>query len=117
MNLDHINLNVVNIEDALSFYSELGFKIIGDFNLGRRFVYISNGETTYELFEDSSLSETTIGHIAYVSEDIYKDYESLKGKVEFITGINTINELWDNGVDYFLFKGVNNEIIEYIKKR
>lgn len=115
--LDHINLLVPNLEEAIKFYNILNFKIIGDFNLGRRFVYISNGVTTYELFEDNEIKQTKVGHIAYKSDDIKKDYDNLVGKVEFTTNINTIEELWDNGVEYFLFKGVNNEIIEYIKKR
>ncbi|MFI3329886.1 MAG: hypothetical protein R3Y05_05335 [bacterium] len=115
--LDHINMSVPNLEETINYYKIFGFKIIGDFQLGRRFVYISNGATTYELFEDKNLTQSVVGHIAYKSNDIQKDYNELKGKVEFTTGINSIDELWDNGVEYFLFKGINNEIIEYIKKR
>lgn len=116
--LDHINLNVVSIEKALKYYVDvLGFKIIGDFNLGRRFLYISNGEVTYELFENSNLNETVIDHIAYKSNDIKKDFEYFKSKnVEFITDLNFI-PLWENGVYFFLFKGVNNEVIEFCQKK
>lgn len=116
MKLDHINLNVTSLQESLDYYiNVLNFKIIGDFMSGRRFVYISNGEVTYELFEGSEFS---VGHIAYESTDIKKDYEDLKKKnVEFLTNINYIDFLWENGVYYFLFKGVNGEIIEYIQKK
>ncbi len=36
-----------------------------------------------------------------------------------MTDMRNINnlDLWNNGVEYFLFKGINNEIIEYIRKK
>lgn len=115
--LDHINMVVPCLSEAIDFYNKLGFKVIGDFMLHKRFVYISNEIVTYELFEDISLNQSIIGHIAYKSNDLQKDYNDLEGSVEFITNINTLDGLWENGVEYFLFKGVNNEVIEYIKKR
>lgn len=115
--LDHINLNVFSIEESLNYYVNiLGFEIIGDFNLGRRFLYISNGYVTYELFENRNINETIIDHIAYKSNDIKKDYEYFKSKnVEFITDLSSL-PLRDNGIYFFLFKGVNGEVIEFCQK-
>lgn len=117
MQIDHINLVVNNINDTVEFYKLLGFEVIAEFNLHKRFVYISNNVITYELFEDNSLTENKVGHIAYKSENIIEDYNNLKGKVEITVNLTFNEKLWDYGVDYFLFKGSNNEIIEYIRKR
>ncbi len=117
MKLDHINYVVPNIEKTVEGYKKIGFKVVAEFNLHRKFVFISNGEVTYELFEDET-KEAYIGHVAYVSDDIQKDYDNLKSKgVEFITDIRCIDELFDNGMEFFLFKGPNNETIEFCKKK
>lgn len=115
--LDHINLIVPNLNDTVNWYKQLGFEIIAEFNLHKKFVYISNGAVTYELFEDSSIKESYVGHICYKSNDIKKDYENLKGKVEFTVELKYLEGLWENGVDIFLFKGPNNEIIEFLQRR
>lgn len=117
MKLDHINFVVPNIDETVEGYEKLGFSVIAEFNLHRRFVFISNGYVTYELFEDAS-KEAHIHHIAYVSEDLYKDYDMLEKRgVEFITPIKCIDGLFENGMEFFLFKGPNNEVIEYCKKK
>lgn len=118
MKLDHINLSVPSMKEALDFYvNKLGFKIIGDFGNGKKFVYIQNEEITYELFEEDVL-DITVSHIAYTSTDIKKDYENLKNKnVKLLTTLNYIDFLWENGVYYFLFEGANKEIIEYCQKK
>ncbi len=118
MTLDHINLKVPSLTEALDYYiNYLGFKVIGDFKSNKRFVYIRNDDITYELFEEN-VDSITVGHIAYTSLDIKKDYENLKSKnVEILTEINFLDFLWEKGLYYFLFKGANGEILEYCQKK
>lgn len=115
--LDHINYVVPNIKKTVEGYSKIGFEVIGEFDLHRKFVFISNGIVTYELFEDNTIDNAYIGHIAYVSEDINKDYnEVIKNGFEIIVPLRTIDGLFENGMEFFLFRGPNNEIIEFCKK-
>ncbi|MFI3252572.1 MAG: VOC family protein [bacterium] len=116
--LEHINYTVPNIEKTVSGYKKLGFEVIGEFELHRKFVFISNGIVTYELFEDPSLNEAYIGHVAYKSENVQEDYDLLlKQGVEMITPVRTIDGLFENGMEFFLFKGPNNEILEFCRKK
>ncbi len=116
--LDHINLKVPNMEECIKYYEEkLGFKTIGDFLGNRRFVYISDGVTTYEIIEDDTLLTSYIDHIAYVSNDIETDYKYYKNlQVDIVVPLSTIDFLWDNGVSFFLFKTPTGEVIEIIQK-
>lgn len=116
--LEHINYTVPNIDKTVAGYKKIGFEIIGDFMLHRRFVFISNGIVTYELFEDTTLEEAYIGHVAYKSENVEEDYnELLKQGVEMLTPVRTIAGLFENGMEFFLFKGPNDETLEFCRKK
>ena len=115
--LDHINLAVTNMEQAIKFYTEvLGFKVINRFNKGMEFVFVSDGNITYELIENSLLKETIIDHIAYVSEDIKADYDYYNKLGITTTPLGFVDFVYDNGVHYFFIKGAGNEKIEFCQK-
>ena len=115
--LDHINLAVPNMEQAIRFYTEvLGFKIIDRFKNGMEFVFISDGNITYELIENSMLKETIFDHIAYVSEDIKADFEYYNGLGITTTPLGFVDFVFENGVHYFFIKGAGNEKIEFCQK-
>ncbi len=115
--LDHINYIVPNIDEAVKKYNLLGFEVIAEFNLHRRFVYLSNGSVTLEFFEDDTLIEAKVGHVAYISNDIKKDYEDIVNNgFEITVPLKKIDGLFENGMEVFLFKGPNNEIIEFCVK-
>lgn len=116
--IEHINYIVPNIDQTVKKYELLGFKVIAEFNLHRRFVYVSNGVITLEFFEDSTLLEAKVGHIAYESNDIKSDYDLVVAAgFEITVPLKFLDGLFDNGMDLFLFKGPNDEIIEFCKKR
>ncbi len=115
--LDHINLAVPNLENAIGFYTEtLGFKITERFKKDKEFVFISDGSITYELLENPQLKETKFDHIAYVSEDIKTDFEHFKKLGLTTTEIGFVDFIFENGVYYFFIKGLGNEKIEFCQR-
>lgn len=116
--LDHINLTVPNLEKAVKFYTEtMGFKVSNRFKEGMEFVFITDGNTTYELMENPTLSETVIDHIAYVSTDINQDFEYFKNLDLVTTDIGYVDFLFEDGVYYFFIKGAGNEKIEFCQRK
>ncbi len=115
--LDHINLNVPSIKEAIKFYTEvLGFEVTDRFKQGMEFVFITDGNITYELIENPGLESAVIDHVAYTSEDLRADYEHFS-KMGLTTGeIGYIDFLFENGVSYFFIKGAANERIEICQK-
>ena len=115
--LDHINLAVPNLEEAIEFYTTtMGFKVVNRFKKGREFVFITDGTITYELLENKELKETVIDHIAYVSEDIKADYEYFSKLGLTTTELGFVDFIFDNGVHYFFIKGAGNDKIEFCQK-
>ena len=115
--LDHINLQVPNLEEAVKFYTEtMGFKVISRYKGFKEFVFITDGNTTYELIESNNLSNTVIDHVAYVSEDIKADYEHFSKLGLVAVELNYIDFLFENGVHYFFIKGAGNDKIEFCQK-
>lgn len=116
--LDHINLGVPNLEEAITFYTEtMGFKVVNRFKGSKEFVFITDGNITYELLENTELENTVFGHIAYVSEDIKKDYEHFKELGIVTTELGYLDFLFDNGMYYFFIKGAGNDKIEFCQKK
>lgn len=110
--IDHINVTVNNLEESIKFYQDvLGFEVVARFNGGMEFVFMTDGEVTYELIQGQKGS---FDHIAYVSEDIEKDFE--KYKEIAISSIGFVPFLFENGVKYFFINGASGEKIEFIQK-
>ncbi len=118
----HLNITVPNYDEAKKWYVDmLNFEITGEFQskTGTKALFVSNGEETYEIFEDTSLEKSVIDHIAYMSADLKADYEFFQKKgATFVTdGIQHADWIFENGVDYFFILSPTNERIEYCKAR
>lgn len=110
--LDHINITVNNLEESIQFYEDvLGFKVIERFKGSMEFVFMSDGNVTYELIQGSN---GNFDHIAYVSSNIEQDYKKYKHLAT--SEIGYLPFLFKNGVKYFFIKGASGERIEFIQK-
>ena len=115
--LDHINLNVPDLEKTVKFYTEtLGFKVVNRFKKEREFVFVTDGNITYEFIENKNLTNAVIDHIAYVSDDIKADFDHFKSLGLLTTELGFVDFIFDNGVHYFFIKGEGNEKIEFCQK-
>ncbi len=116
--LDHINLTVPDIESAVDFYTNtMGFKVTERFKTDMEFVFISDGNTTYELTENRTFTTTVIDHIAYSSENIEADFKYFSNLGITTTELGYVDFLFENGVNYFFIKGAGNDKIEFIQKK
>ncbi len=119
--VDHINLQVPNMEEAIEFYTKmLGFTVRDRYHNGvREFVFITDGTTIYELLEDKSLTTAVMDHIAFVSEDINAEYARIKEIDEsvILNEVKYLDFLFENGVYFFFIKGAGNERIEFCQKK
>ncbi len=117
--LDHINVKVPNLEEAVELYTTvLGCEIVNRFSNGvKDFVFVSDGTLVYELLEDSTLEDAKFDHMAYVSEDIEADYNYFKNLNKTLGEIGFVDFLFDNGVYFFFIKGSHNERIEFCQKK
>ncbi|WP_317854088.1 VOC family protein [Chakrabartyella piscis] len=119
--LDHINLSVPNMEDAVAFYENImGFTITHHFQKGEKnFVFMTDGNVVYELLEKKEFTSTVIDHLAYTSDDLQAEYDFyVKNHPDMLlTELNCSEILFEKGMDYFFIKGVGNERIEFCQKR
>ncbi len=119
--LDHINLTVPNLEEAIAFYQNImGFTVAHRFKNGEKdFVFMTDGTLVYELVENPTYTATVIDHIAYVSEDIVAEYNHfMETNPELITlHLKYVEPLFEHGMDVFFIKGAGNERIEFCQKR
>lgn len=119
--IDHLNLTVTNLEQAVKFYTDtLGFEVQHRFhNNGKDFVFLSDGNLTYELMESPTVTHGTLDHIAYVSEDIQQDYDYFKSlKPSPLLGeIGLAEGLFDHGMYYFFIGGNDGERVEFCQKK
>ncbi len=118
--IDHLNLNVPNLEEAVKFYTEtLNFKLLERYKGGgMEFVFVSDGNIVYELIENKNIDKAVFEHIAYVSNDIKADYEYFK-KLDssMLEGeIAYADFLFENGVHYFFINGSGGERIEFCQR-
>ncbi len=115
--IDHINITVPNMEQAILFYTNtMGFKVVNRFKKDMEFVFMSDGNTTYELLENPTFTSTVIDHIAYVSEDIESDYKKYSELGLTTTPIGHVDYLFEKGVNYFFIKGPGNDKIEFMER-
>ncbi len=119
LKLDHINLTVPNIDDAIDYYiNVLGFSLKEQYQKnGMNFTFLTDGNIVYEILENPTLKQTVIDHIAYVSDDIQADFDIYNNQGLTISNINYLDFLFDNGVYFFFIKGSGNEKIEFCQKR
>ncbi|MFI3258143.1 MAG: hypothetical protein R3Y36_07600, partial [Spirochaetales bacterium] len=63
--------------------------------------------------------KTVIDHIAYVSEDIERDFNYFKNKDKtcLLSDIGFVDFLFENGVYCFFIKGAGNERIEFCQRK
>ncbi len=119
--IHHLNVTVPNLAKALDFYTKvLNFKVVEQYKKGDMdFVFISDGTLTYELMENASISQATLDHIAYVSDDIEADYEYFKNiNPDMLLGeIGFADFLFENGMYYFFIKGAGGERIEFCQTK
>ncbi len=116
--LDHINLKVKDLEKTITYYTDLlGFEVSARFmGPNREFVFITNGEITYELLEYPDIEVGFVDHLAYISKDINKDYMYFKKLGLTTTEVGFIDFLFDKGVNYFFIEGTNGEKIEFCER-
>ena len=114
---DHINVGVPNIEEAIKYYTEvLGFKFVDKCDSSLKFAFLTDGNLTYELIEREGIEVSTFDHIAYVSDDIEKDFAHFDALGVTTMPISIMPKLFGNGVKFFFIKGVNGERIEFCQK-
>ncbi len=119
--VDHINITVPNLEESVTFYTRvLGFSLQARYKNGpMEFVFITNGNTVYELMENASLQASRMDHIAYVSQDIQADFAYFKEHHPhmLLTDVGYIDFLFENGVYFFFIQGAGQEKIEFCQKK
>jgi len=120
--LDHIGFGTNNLEETVKWYTkELGFKVIGSCTApdGTPIKFLKGPEFTYEIYQPvKGVNPKTAGkvdHIAFVSDDIEKDYKECmkKGYKESTKGIQGIPSAWKKGNRYFKVFSVSGEEIEF----
>ena len=120
--LDHIGFGTDNLEEAVRWYTnELGFKVIGECVApdGTPIAFLKGREFTYEIYQPvSGVDPKTAGkvdHIAFVSDDIEKDYaECMKrGYKDTTNGIQGIPSAWEKGNRYFKVLSATGEEVEF----
>ncbi len=114
----HINMQVPNLEKAIEFYTTaLGYEVKARYNNGiRDIIFITDGNTIFELIEEASLETSVMEHIAYVSEDIeaeYKYFQELDSSM-ILTEIKYVDFL---NIYIFFIKGAGNERIEFCQEK
>ena len=113
---DHVAITVKNLEDAIHFYENLGYKLQAQFcDESYKWATLKLKEVGLELFQPLQENFSNIFHIAY-------NFESDKEAFEFAKGIGyKINDLdifyGDLNRKSFFVKDGNNLSIQLIKKK
>lgn len=123
-NLDHLGMAVDNVEAAKEFYTTvLGGVIEGTFYCEgdpNPVYFIRVGKTLYEIYQEPVPADARgkIDHVAYVSEDIEKDYAFCceQGYTIATNGIEAIPTFWENGCRYFKILSPTGEQVEFSQK-
>ena len=119
--LDHLGMAVSDVEKAKDFYVDvLGGNIIGTFRCdGNDFnvYFVKVGETVYEMYQEEvpEAAQGKIDHVAYVSDDIERDYAfCVNAGYKICTdGIEAIPTFWENGCRYFKILSPTGEQVEF----
>lgn len=119
--LDHLGMAVDNVSAAKDFYvSVLGGTVLGTFFCDgdpNPVYFVKVGQTVYEIYQEpvADGARGKIDHVAYVSEDIEKDYRFCVEQGYTITtdGIEAIPTFWENGCRYFKILSPTGEQVEF----
>ncbi|MFI3114840.1 MAG: VOC family protein [Clostridia bacterium] len=116
--LDHVNIKVKNIDEALEFYTKtLGFKLVGHFQSVNELFFVSDGFVTYELVQNSDASDSSFTHVAYTSTDIEADFAYFKNLGLTVKDeISHSPKIFENGAKLFFIKGPGGESIEFMQR-
>jgi catechol 2,3-dioxygenase-like lactoylglutathione lyase family enzyme len=119
---DHVGLATNDIKATVKWYvDELGFEIYGECIApdGTPIKFLKGKDIRYEIFQPvSGVAASVAGkidHIAFVSNDIEKDYKYCmeKGYKDTTGGIQGIPTAWKNGNKYFKVATSTGEEIEF----
>lgn len=84
MQINHISINVKNLDKSVEFYSDtLGLEIVDRFDHEDMSIVFmkGNGEGVIELvYHKQSESSSRLQHIGFVVEDIEREYKSISTK-------------------------------------
>lgn len=81
LNVDHIDVKVPDLEEAVNFFTALGMVVIRRTAAPRLSVEISlpgDHQVMFELREDTSLTHTTIDHVAFAVDATTPTVDQLK---------------------------------------
>ncbi len=120
-NIEHIGLPSENIDYAIEFYSNIGFKLINTEYVaakGQRVAFMQIGETQLEIYEEESGFHGcgSINHIALGVHDVDRLFEEAKAN-----GLNIIEQIqelpfWKNGIRFFKVEGPDSVVLEFCEK-
>ena len=119
--LDHLGMAVDNVEAAKDFYvSVLGGTVVGTFFCEgdpNPVYFVKVGEVVYEMYQEPipEGARGKIDHVAYVSDDIERDYAFCVEKGYTITtdGIEALPTFWTSGCRYFKILSPTGEQVEF----
>ena len=119
--LDHIGMAVENVEAAKNFYvSVLGGEVVGTFFCDgdpNPVYFVKVGQIVYEMYQEPVPADARgkIDHIAYVSDDIERDFAFCveKGYVITTDGIEALPTFWNSGCRYFKILSPTGEQVEF----
>lgn len=115
--LQHVGLPTADIEQTLTFYQRLGFRVTYDTRNGtKRVVFLRLKDLTIETYESDQAAGRAgaIDHLALNVSNVdavhtwavEQDLAILEPEVRFLP-------FWDNGVRFFTVSGPNGEKIEF----
>lgn len=113
---DHVAITVQNLEDSISFYSNLGYKIINQFvDEEYRWATLQLNSSCIELFKPIKKSESKIEHLAYSYEN---DEEAFLLAKQFGYEIDDLDIYYGNlNRKSFFIEDCNGISIQLIKKK
>lgn len=123
--LQHIGLPTSNIDQTISFYSNLGFDVdlsvmLNEPNRNFRVAFLRFKDLlieTYEVPEDANRLVGAINHIALNVKDV--DDAFVQAKATGLTLLDTCVDglpFYENGVRFFTIIGPNGEKLEFNQK-
>ena len=89
--IDHIDLKVPNLDEAVAFLSSLGMTLIRETPAHRGSIEMAlpgAGQVVFEIRQDDSVSATTLSHVAFASTDSEADIAAFK-----VSGLTVTKEL------------------------
>ena len=118
----HIGIATNDIDATVNWLQDvLGCELYGDYVApdGTPCKFLRNPDIFYEIFQPVSGVDPAVAgkidHIAYVSDDIQKDYDYCKAQGYTFTtdGVQTMLDFWENGTSYFKIACATGQEIEF----